>query len=136
MLGLDDLRARFGKLYAAEEKLRLEHNEVGQRFENGEFSERQWLAYVKNDFGPKSAVISAEIGNLRNQLLEQIDFEVQPLDSTDIMFPVDIDTDQKRMHYLLVLTHRLQKRPESEFFLRAKASNALALTKERLKHAV
>lgn len=51
-----------------EELLRLEHNEMGARFRNAEISESEWSNYLKNDFVPKSRMISGNVAKVRDDM--------------------------------------------------------------------
>lgn len=107
MFALDELRSRYRKLYAEQEQLRLEHNEQGRHFTNNKITEAEWKAYLKKDFNPASLAISIEISTIRNKLLDNTDFKLQSIISQKTKYPSKVDTDEKKLHYLLVLTRKL-----------------------------
>ena len=52
------------KLYyceVAREKLRREHNVMGQQFTDGKISEEQWETYLREEFSPKNTATSEAI---------------------------------------------------------------------------
>ena len=58
--------------YASQEKLRLEHNEMGRQFREKEITEQEWNNYKETDFNPKSQIISEEIGKYRDDIMRNL----------------------------------------------------------------
>ena len=58
-------------LYSAQEKLRLEHNEMGRKFRDGEIDSWAWEQY-KNKFSSKNYELSCQIAPIRDDVIEQI----------------------------------------------------------------
>ena len=65
-------RDRFEFAYAAQEKLRLEHNEMGRRFREKEITKEEWEKYLDNNFNPKNRELSYFIAPNREAVLKQI----------------------------------------------------------------
>ena len=58
-------------LYRAQEKLRIEHNTMGQTLNDGGITQEQWLAY-KGEFRAKNCALCEEIAPLRTVLYEDL----------------------------------------------------------------
>jgi len=120
-------------LYREQEELRLEHNKMGRHFREKEITKNKWQTYLKASFRPRSYAISKEIGETRNKLLSQFNFALQPLTSINTKYPAHVNTDEKRMHYLLVLTHKLEN-VDIDNPLHFDALNKMIALKEKFKH--
>ena len=57
-------------LYCAQEKLRLEHNEMGKKFREKKITEKQWKNYLKI-FGSKNYELSCEIAPIRDEVIKK-----------------------------------------------------------------
>lgn len=55
-------------VYRAEEVLRLEHNQMGDRYRRGELTPEEWTAYVRGPFSEKSRFLGGEKARLRDDL--------------------------------------------------------------------
>lgn len=94
-------------LYREQEELRLEHNATGLSFREGSISAEEWDRYIREDFMPRSKEMHRQLGVARNLLVKSIDFEVQSITSRNIAYPIKVNSDEKRHHYLLLLERRL-----------------------------
>ena len=132
---LDNILHRYRLLYVKQEQLRLEHNIWGQRFRNGKVTRNEWKEYLKNIFNLNSFTISKEIGNIKNKLLSEFSFKLQSFDTTKTEYPFQVNTDERKMHYLLVLIHRLVNTDRDNPLLNDVDAKLLNL-REKFKHGL
>ena len=64
----EDLTAYF---YRAQEKLRKEHNRMGEKYRNGQITKEEWLTYLAEEFEPASEEITTGILEARAELKSQ-----------------------------------------------------------------
>ncbi len=57
--------------YRAQEKLRKEHNRMGEKYRDGQITEEEWLAYLAQEFEPVSDEITTGILEARAELKGQ-----------------------------------------------------------------
>lgn len=132
---LDNARHSYKMLYGEQERLRLAHNKFGCCFREGKIDEEEWKKYLKSNFNPKSFTISKEIGDIRNKLLSEFSFKLQSFDTMKIEYPSQVNTDERKMHYLLVLTHILMNSNRDNMLL-SDADNKIFNLKEKFKHGL
>ncbi len=82
--------------YRSQEKLRLEHNEMGRKFREGKITKNEWEVYKETDFNPKSQIISEEIGLYRDDIWRDL-LRVQELDARNVTHTDFID--QKKTEF-------------------------------------
>lgn len=61
---------RYAQLYRLQELLRLEHNKQGKLYKTGQINKQDWEYYLKNDFEPKSDLITIELLKYRQLIKE------------------------------------------------------------------
>lgn len=62
--------------YIAQEKLRIEHNVKGEDFKDGKITEKQWKAYLKDDFNVKFEVIINDLLVQKELMKKSTKYEV------------------------------------------------------------
>ena len=66
------LSEKFEYAYAAQEKLRLEHNVMGAKFRNGVITKNEWEDYLEIDFNPLNNKLSYFIAPNREAVMKEL----------------------------------------------------------------
>lgn len=60
----------------AQEKLRIKHNEMGDKYRNGLITINQWEDFLNNNFDPKQRMISKFLNNQKELLKKSNKYNV------------------------------------------------------------
>ena len=73
--------------YQMQEKLRIEHNVMGEKYRNGEITHEEWREWLNDYYEPKSTAIVSIILEAREQIKKTNDYGIEVKDAFETISP-------------------------------------------------